>query len=426
MRVALVTYAMLWGGMEAFILRLCKFLLKEGLEVDVITTCAKGDWYGKLGEAGIGARHIEDDSLTEAGHAIRVGRILARSGYNAVLLNHARHAQMSLGLLPESAIVIPVLHNDAPEIYEIGCANSQAWNVAVGVSPKVTQEARGRVGGERVEHVAYGIETVPWLRVQNRRSFPATFRLLFAGRLVHSQKGVLLLPSVLRKCLDLGVDARLTIAGDGPDLPLLREALRQNGVQERVEFRGLLAHEDVYETLLNSHVLLMPSFYEGLPIMQLEALACGCVPVVSHLHGITDVAMVDEESGILVKPGDVAGFARAIHSLSACPGRWRSMSASAHAAGERFSVEKMGSSYLRLIEAACAGRYPLPKRRRWQAPLNPSLLRREDFRPRLARFRRRFSRVPVTFVADTSSVQQRAKGTCASVPPSEDFRVNLP
>ena len=103
-----------------------------------------------------------------------------------------------------------------------------------------------------------------------------------------SSSGVLWLPDIYRACLQRGADCKLTIVGDGPDAQQLRLRLSELGLLERSRFLQGLTHHQVYDLLLEAHVLLMPSFYEGLPIALLESMACGCVPVVSRLPGITD------------------------------------------------------------------------------------------------------------------------------------------
>ncbi len=158
------------------------------------------------------------------------------------------------------------------------------------------------------------------------------------------------------------------------------------GLLERTRFLEGLTHHQVYRLLLDSHVLLMPSLYEGLPIALLESLACGCAPVVSRLPGITDYAISEGESGLLVDVGDTAGFGSAVASLHQDPALWSRMSRTAHASAQsRFSVQAMGKSYLRLIEEALEGRYPLPRSRRFQRTFDPAVFSWRDFVPDLLR-----------------------------------------
>jgi glycosyltransferase involved in cell wall biosynthesis len=385
-RVALVTYAMHCGGMEAFLLRLAPYLAKRGCTVEVITTVERGEWFGRFSRIGIQAEHVSGAGRPRVFapllHSLRVGSRIIRGNYDIVFLNHARHAQAVLARLPERVVAIPILHNDNPEIYDVGCANPDAWNVAVAVSQKVTTTARMRVPHRPVLHFPSGVDLPDAARWQTRKSAGPRLELLFVGRLEHGQKGVLYLPAIYRACLDRGLDAGLTIIGDGPDAAELHRQLAEAGLRDRARHFTGLTPEQVYAVMLDSHILIMPSHYEGLPIALLESLACGCVPIVSRLPGITDTVLEDGMTGFLVNVGDIAGFATAVAALHHDPVRWSQMSKAGHArAAAAFSVEAMGQRYLELIHDALQGRYPLPRPRKDQRALALGVFPWREFVP---------------------------------------------
>lgn len=385
-RIAFVTYAMHCGGMEAVLLRLGNYLRQEGCDVEVITTIEPGEWFGRLSELDIKARHVAGYSrsgfFAPLQHSLRVSAQLTAGEYDLIFLNHARHAQATLARLPEHVVAIPILHNDVEEIYEVGCGNQDAWNAAVAVSPKVAASARQRVPLRPVLEITSGVELPSPVLWHKRRNFSTPLELIFIGRLDHAQKGILWLPDIYQACMERGVEATLTIVGDGPDAQALQRKLSQFRLQDTTRHLRGLTPEQVYGVLLQSHILLMPSYYEGLPIALLESLACGCVPVVTRLPGITDAAVEDGETGMLVDVGHAAGYAEAIATLYNDPARWSRMSSAAHeSAGRRFSVEAMGRSYLGLITDALHGRYPLPLPRKEQRGLDLTLLSWRDFLP---------------------------------------------
>jgi glycosyltransferase involved in cell wall biosynthesis len=388
-RIAFVTYAMHCGGVEAFLLRLGSYL-RESCDVEVITTIEPGEWFGRLSGLQIKAHHVA--GYTRSGvlapwqHSVRVRAQLIAGDYDLVFLNHTRHAQATLAGLPEHVVAIPILHNDVEEIYEVGCGNKNAWNAVVGVSPKVASKAREQVLRRPVVEINYGVE-LPNTDLWGKRPQLSTFlELIFVGRLDHLQKGIFWLPNIYQACLDRGVQTRLTIVGDGPDAPELQRRLSETGLQHRVRHLRGLTPAQVYDLLVQSHILLMPSYYEGLPIALLESLACGCVPVVSRLPGITDAAVVDGETGLLVEVENVAGFADAIARLYNDPAKWSQMSSAAYeTAKRRYSVEAMGRSYLDLITDALNGQYPLPRPRKDQRGFDPGVFTWRDFLPDWAR-----------------------------------------
>jgi glycosyltransferase involved in cell wall biosynthesis len=385
-RIALVTYAMHCGGMEAFLLRLGGYLRQQGYDVEVITTLEPGEWFGRVAELGMKASHVSAPSgsrfLTPLQHSSRVRSKLASGGYDVIFLNHSRHAQACIGGLPDKMLVIPILHNDYEEIYQVGCANPDAWNVAVAVSPKVAESARRWVPRRPVLQILSGVDLPDESLLAQRLSFEHPIRLIFIGRLEHTHKGVLWLPDILRACLDRGFAATLTIVGDGPDAERLQRLLAERSLERQTQLLRGIPPREVYRLLTQSHALLMPSQFEGLPLALLESLACGCVPVVSRLPGITDIAVTHGQTGLLVRTGDVAGFADAVVSLAGNAAQWERMSgACRERARQSFSVDAMGSSYLRLIQDARNGHYPLPLPRKNQLPIDLSLFSWGDFLP---------------------------------------------
>ena len=102
------------------------------------------------------------------------------------------------------------------------------------------------------------------------------------------------------------------LVGDGRDRPKLEAMARSLGVSDRVRFLG--RRSDVGDLLAVADLFVLPSLYEGLPLSVLEAMSLG-VPVIASRIGGTDEAVVNDETGLLVDPGDSRGLATAIRSL---------------------------------------------------------------------------------------------------------------
>ena len=379
--------------METFLLRLGRYLSGKGMDVELATTIEPGAWFGRAAECGMKAFHVggwkSGSRLPLLRHSLRVGRWLRSRNYDALFLNHSLHASASIGALKDETLVVPIFHNDDEAVYDVGCINRRLWNVAVGVSPKVVEGVRRHVPGCLAELISYGVE-MPAGRIGGNREppFGGRVRLIYVGRLDQRQKGVLFLPEILKGCKERGIDCEMEIVGDGPDRADLEDGLRRFGVAETARFSGMLPPERVYARLLDSHVMIMPSFFEGLPIALLEALACGCVPVASRLEGITDYAISDGATGMLAAVGDVGGFVRAIGAVALDSGRWKQMSEACRQDAEaRFSIEAMGTSYMRLIERGMGGAYPARASRRWSLPIAARLFR--GWRPPRERGRER-------------------------------------
>jgi len=61
-------------------------------------------------------------------------------------------------------------------------------------------------------------------------------------------------------------------------------------------------------------VFVLPSLFEGLPVVLIEAMAAGCAVVATRIGGVEEV-VVDSFNGILVQPGDSQSLASALRSL---------------------------------------------------------------------------------------------------------------
>lgn len=119
----------------------------------------------------------------------------------------------------------------------------------------------------------------------HERASDAAGHCLYVGKLANA-KG---LPSLLEAWAALVAshpDAVLHIAGDGngAEANALRQRMQQMGPS--VQYHGRLTQEEVAELMRRCSVCVLPSFYEGLPLVLVEALACGCRLVATDLPGV--------------------------------------------------------------------------------------------------------------------------------------------
>ncbi|WP_082833124.1 glycosyltransferase family 4 protein [Geobacter anodireducens] len=367
-RVAMVTCTMHPGGLETYLLRLGGYLKSKGYQVDIITTADKGPWFGLIRERGIGSKHFQQPRKRwRRLHAIKVAVKLALARYDVIFTNHASPAQYSVSLLPDRVVVIPVVHNHHDEVYRVAGLNAGACNVAVTVSPKLYETFRQKYPHSKALCIPHGIDVPPAEILSGRLPHTFPLELIFVGQLAHDHKGVLFLPDIVKGCLAHGADVRLTVIGGGPDRERLESKIRELQLEKYIVLKGVIQPDEIYHYFTRSHIHLMPSFFEGLGLVLLESQANGCVPVASHLPGVTDTALVDGVSGFLVKTGAVEEFVHAILLLYNDPHKWTAMSHAAATYVRRHrSIDKMGEKYVALIQECLAGEYPLAKSRKRQ------------------------------------------------------------
>ena len=107
-------------------------------------------------------------------------------------------------------------------------------------------------------------------------------------------------------------DWQLQFVGSGPHEGQLREAAAQ---LPGVQIRGQV--DDPYSVLADTAILALPSLVEGLPLVVMEALACGVPVVASDCSAGVRQLLADESCGVLVNRGDPADLARGLRTLAA-------------------------------------------------------------------------------------------------------------
>jgi glycosyltransferase involved in cell wall biosynthesis len=348
-KIALVVYALNVGGMETVLLQLAAALRRKGCDVAFVVTESVGAWHGLPRQQGIEVHDVLPAAhQSNIGHARRVAQVLA--GFDVCLLNHSRFAQGILGLLPPGTCTIAILHNLHPDIFRVGLANPANLDAAVAVGEAVRREAERLAGSTlTVRHIPNGI-AMPQVPARAVRDASEPLRLACLGRVEHQQKGVLYLPQIAAGLLQRGVAFSLDVVGDGPDLPQLSAALAAQCPAAAVTLHGSLAQESAMQVLQRCDVLLLPSHFEGQPLVLLEAMARGVVPVASRLEGVTDTVIDHERCGLLAAAGKPDEFAAAIARLGADRDLLTQLSAAARSrVREQFDADVMADRYLALI-----------------------------------------------------------------------------
>ena len=136
-------------------------------------------------------------------------------------------------------------------------------------------------------------------------------RIVFVGRLTRA-KGVETLLEAFARVRTAG--AHLVYVGDGPDRASLERAIADRNLGDRVRITGFVRHDEVPSQLAHADVLALPSAYEELGSILLEAMEAGVPVVASRTGGIPD--LVDHGSnGLLVHPGAPDQLAMAIDGV---------------------------------------------------------------------------------------------------------------
>jgi glycosyltransferase involved in cell wall biosynthesis len=187
------------------------------------------------------------------------------------------------------------------------------------VASRVTTVS-GRVRDELVDH--YGIEgvTVVGNGVDPDRFSPAAGNggnyVLFMGRLDHPKGIPDLIDAATRVTEHHGVE--FVLAGKGPLRDRLEQLVRRRGIDDDVTFTGHVTGDHQLRLYQNATAFVLPSHYEGLPTVLLEAMACGAPVVSTAVGGCPDV-IEDGVNGLLVPPGEPEALTDALDTLLSDP-----------------------------------------------------------------------------------------------------------
>jgi len=187
-----------------------------------------------------------------------------------------------------------------------------------------------------------GRSAAPGLRAGLVKGRP-DYVVLTPARL-HPQKGHAFLLSAVA-----GVPgATFVFAGDGPLRAELEAQARERGVADRCVFLG--ERSDVPDLLAAADLVVLPSLFEGLPVVILEAMAAER-PVIATAIGGTDEAITSEVTGLLVPPRDPEALAAAIRRLQADPLLARRLASAGRTRVERtFSAEASAREVMRIYD----------------------------------------------------------------------------
>lgn len=146
---------------------------------------------------------------------------------------------------------------------------------------------------------------------------------------------------------ELSSSWRLEILGDGPLRGRLQEQVDGLGLSEYINLPG--CKESMREHYMHSSIYAMTSHYEGLPMVLLEAQACG-LPIVSYScsGGPRDI-ISHGESGYLIEPGNERAFAEALAKLMGDEAIRQKMSAEAIRSSERYQIEPIMAQWEELF-----------------------------------------------------------------------------
>jgi len=135
-------------------------------------------------------------------------------------------------------------------------------------------------------------------------------RILSVGNLIAIKDHALLFRAFAQTLRTLP-DVALDIIGDGPERNSLIRLAETLGISSRVRFLGRQSRQAVATAMQDCTVFALPSRYEGLGCVYLEAMSCGKPAIGCFGQGIEEI-IGHGKSGLLVPPGDVVALSKTL------------------------------------------------------------------------------------------------------------------
>ena len=217
------------------------------------------------------------------------------------------------GWLVSRPVVIYVLGKDLDQDYHrpvIGSLLRFFLRRADGIT------AQGVSSRERLTALGVAVDIVsPVIDLKRLPVFavgPRTTDLIFVGRL-SEEKRCDRFVDIVKAVVEVRPEVRAVIVGTGPLEAQVKEHVKAAGLERNVMFTGWTT--EVYRYLTEARVYVLCSDNDQMPLTLIEAVACGCVPVVGAVGNVADLVL--PETGYIVPKKDVSAYATACLSLLA-------------------------------------------------------------------------------------------------------------
>ncbi len=170
-------------------------------------------------------------------------------------------------------------------------------------------------------------------------------------RLAHKAQDLLLRSFV--QVFEKEKNVKLLLLGEGDDKDKIEKMATDLGIKDSVIFGGW--QEDVASIMRKAEMLVLSSRYEGLPMVLVEAMACGCPVVATDCPTGPREILGDNEYGLLVPVEDSNALAAAMLRMLSDNSLRRYYAAQARKRAKDFDIKNIGGKYVKVIESIIEG-----------------------------------------------------------------------
>ncbi len=242
-------------------------------------------------------------------------------------------------------------HNQKQEYINAVADNSRYMEKLIVVSESLQMYYKEYFGKESIPCKVYSIPNFID-EIVDEESTPEEKRLIAVGRL-SEEKGFLDLVDVMKVVVEKEPSAVLELIGDGPQLELLENKVKELELEENIFLHGFKDRKSVMKVLQQSSLAVMSSFTESFGLVLIEAMNYG-IPCVafSSAEGACDI-ITDGENGYLIEKRDKIKMADTIVRLLNEKNELKKLSKGAKETVQFYSKEKAVENWKEFIENEC-------------------------------------------------------------------------
>ncbi len=341
------------GGAERLLLDITRFYNREQFSLSVLVFKAQGDLYNEVVATGVNVTILTKKSKLDFYNFFQIYQVIKKTKPDIV---HTHLGGDIYGRLAARMVKVPVIisteqnvNYDESWFVTLAKRLTIRWaNGLVALSEAVKKDASRRyhVSPERYNVIYSGIDCTAYkpLSVPISHNY---FLLGAAGRLVE-QKGFMYLIKAVQYLIAKNYNIKCQIVGEGPLHSFLTQKIKEAGLESVMSLRGVIGDMSSFYQSLNAFI--MPSVWEGLGLVVLEAGASGLPVIAARVDGLKEI-ITEGVDGWFFTAGDSRDLAEKIEHVISHPDE-------AHIVGKKlaekvrqsFSIQKTVAEYEALYQ----------------------------------------------------------------------------
>ena len=321
-----ITHDLAIGGLQQVVVNICRTINRDKFDISVLCLRSLGEFVPEVEKMGIKVFYLPQKKGTDYFSFLKVAKILRREKIDVI---HTHNTQPFIdgtigALLSGAKTIIHTDHaRDFPDkrryMFAEYVMSKFAYRV-VGVSEHTSANLINyeKISQAKVMTIWNGIYgpkyDIKIDRNKKRQELGIKNKgpIIGLGVRLTEQKGITYLLQAMPQVIKSFLDITLIIAGDGKLKSYFQNEAVELGIADNVLFLG--TRLDIPELLNLFDVYVLPSLWEGMPMVLLEAMAAGCPVIATDVGGVFRV-IDHKQNGLLVAPRNPDQFAKSIVKL---------------------------------------------------------------------------------------------------------------